>query len=374
MKQDGDFIDLSISDPTQANAGSIVLELASPVAGLIRADTGITIEQTTPTLRLRLATAKSYGRTFKARFHLRPNAYETITLAPVADSYVYDGSPASNYGSSPTLACKLITSSNGYTRETYLGFDLSGISRVPIAASLRLSPTSVSTAGIHGVQPISPGTWTESGLTWNNRPHPTGPATSTWLPALSARTSSDVLSAVLARSGSNMDFSVTTKAPTFDGFVGYASRENSDPALRPTLELVLPRSEMEIWRIERFGAQSDNPAIAGDGEDPDADGESNLYEFATGQNPWAGSRDAPAMEHGGANVEFTYTRGKAAVLDGITFTVEWSDDLSDAGWSTAGILNQNPPPVSQDATTETLKILVPADSDKRFVRLRISKP
>ena len=374
MKQDDDFIDLAISDPTQANTGSIVLELASPVAGLIHADTGITVEQMTPTLRLRLATAKSYGRTFKARFHLRPNAFETISLAPVADAYVHDGSPASNYGTSPTLACKLITTSNSYTRETYLGFDLSGISRIPLAASLRLSPVSVSTAGIHGVQAVAPGSWTESGITWNNRPRPTGPAISTWLPALAARTSSDVLSAVLSRSGGVLGFSVTTRAPTFDGFVSYASRENADSALHPTLELVLPRSEMEIWRIERFGVISNNPLVAGDGVDPDADGETNFYEFATGQDPSAISRVTPTMKRNGTNLEFTYTRSKAAVLECVIFTVEWSDDLSDTGWMATGILNQNPTPISQNTNSETLKILVPAGSDRKFVRLWISKP
>lgn len=126
--------------------------------------------------------------------------------------------------------------------------------------------------------------------------------------------------------------------------------------------------------FQQHGAQSNNPAVVGNGEDPDADGESNLYEFATGQNPLAGSRVAPALEHGEAYLEFTYTRGKTAKIDGIVFSVEWSDDLSDAGWSTAGILNQNPPPISQNATTETLKILVPADGRRRFARLRISKP
>ncbi len=374
MKQDDDFIDIAISDPTQTNTGNIVLELASPVAGLIHADTGITIEQLTPTLRIRLAAAKSYGRSFKSRFHLRANAFETITLAPVADSYVHDGSPTTNYGSVSNLACKLIATGTGFTRETFLGFNLSEITRVPVAASLRLSPLTASTAGIHAVQAVAPGSWTESAITWNNRPQPTAPAASTWLPVVSTRTRSDVLSVVLARSGGALDLNVTTMAPTFDGFVSYASRENSDAALHPTLELVLPRSEMEIWRIERFGAQSANPVVAGDSADADADGESNFYEFSTNQDPLAGSLIAPAMARSEAGMEFTYTRSRAAVKDGMVFTVQWSDDLADAGWSVAGILDQAPAPISQNGSEETLKILVPAGSDRRFVRLRITKP
>jgi len=374
MKRDGTFIDLSISDPTQANTGNIVLELASPVAGLIHADTGVTIDQLSPTLRIRLAAAKSYGRSFKVRFYLRPNAFETITLAPIADAYVHDASPTANFGSAATLACKLITASTGYTREAYLGFDLSAITRLPVAASLRLSPTSVATAGIHGVQTVAPGSWTETGLNWNNRPEPTGPAISTWLPALPSRTSSDVLPAVLSRSGDSLDFNVSTRAPTFDGFVNYASRENPDATLRPALDLVLPRPELEIWRIDRFGVESNNPSLAGNDADPDADGETNLYEFATGQNPYAGSLVVPSMRHAGANLEFVYLRSKAAVQDGWNFNVKWSDGLSGSSWTTTSIVDQNPAPLSETATTETLRILVPAGTVRRFVRLEVTQP
>jgi hypothetical protein len=374
VKQDADFLDIAVSDPTQANTGSIVLELASPVAGLIHADTGITVEQLAPTLRLRFAAAKSYGRSFKARFHLRPHAFETVTLSPAADAYVHDASPASNYGTAANLACKLITASTGYTRETYLDFDLSGVTRSPVAASLRLSPLSVSTAGIHAVHAVEPGSWTESGITWNNRPQPATPSASTWLPVLSTRTSSDVLSAVLARGGSALGFNVTTMAPTFDGFVNYASRENPDASLRPALDLVLPRPELEIWRIERFGAGSGNPSLAGNDADPDADGETNLYEFATGQDPTAGSRISTSTRHTGANLEFIYLRSKAAVQDGWDFTVKWSDDLSESGWSSTGIADQNPEPLSETATTETLLILVPAGTVRRFVRLEVTHP
>lgn len=246
LKQDENFIDLAISDPTQANTGHIVLELASPVAGLIHADTGIT---------------------------------------------------------------------------------------------------------------------------WNNRPHPAASAASTWLPVLSTRTRSDVLSAVLTRSGGPLDFNVTTMAPTFDGFVHYASRENPDPTLHPTLELVLPRSEMEIWRIERFGTQTGNPTVSGHDADPDADGETNFYEFATGQNPLAASRITPAMVRSAAGMEFSYTRSKAAVAEGVAFIVEWSDTLAEGSWST---LTSEEIRVSETRLTETCKELVPSgDTGSVFVRLRV---
>jgi hypothetical protein len=197
---------------------------------------------------------------------------------------VHDASPA-NFGTAATLACKLITASTGYTREAYLGFD-SVRNHTPAGRRLAAAQPDVSghrrhPRGANGRARIMDRIRAQ--LEQPSRAR--GPAISTWLPALSSRTSSDVLAAVLSRSGGSLDFNVTTRAPTFDGFVNYASRENPDASLRPALDLVLPRPELEIWRIDRFGAESNNPSLAGNDADPDADGESNLYEFATGQNP-----------------------------------------------------------------------------------------
>ena len=193
-------------------------------------------------------------------------------------------------------------------------------------------------------------------LNWNNRPQPAAPAASTWLPVLSTRTRSDVLSAVLARSGSALDFNVTTMAPTFDGFVSYASRENPDPSLRPTLELVLPRTEIEIWSIEAFGADLNNPLIAADDADPDSDGESNLYEFATGQNPREGTLVSPSITSNGSAIEFFYTRGKASIADGVAYIIEWSDTLAADSWSPVGSIGRM---VAETALTETRSVLLP---------------
>ncbi|MEY3895126.1 MAG: hypothetical protein RLZZ214_645, partial [Verrucomicrobiota bacterium] len=134
-----------------------------------------------------------------------------------------------------------------------------------------------------------------------------------------------------------------------------------------------PLTNQEAWRQQYFGTAA-NLGNAADSFDSNGDGETNLYEFATNQDPSASTRVTPTMVQNGANLEFTYTRNKSAVPDGITFTVEWSDTLEAGSWSTTGIANQNPPPSAQDATTETLRILVPSGSGKRFVHLKVAKP
>jgi autotransporter-associated beta strand protein len=133
-------------------------------------------------------------------------------------------------------------------------------------------------------------------------------------------------------------------------------------------------TSLENWRLHYFG-NSANLGNAADTFDSDGDGETNLYEFATGQNPNANTRVTPTMLRNGANFEFTYTRSKNAVADGLTFTVEWSDTLEAGSWSASGISSQNPPSIAQHTETETLGILVPVGTGgRRFVRLKVTGP
>jgi hypothetical protein len=128
-------------------------------------------------------------------------------------------------------------------------------------------------------------------------------------------------------------------------------------------------SHQQVWRFQNFG-NMESIGNAADELDSDADGESNFYEFATGQNPFDGTRVSPTVMRNGANLEFTYTRSKAAVLDGLAFTVEWSDTLLAGSWSTLGVTEST---VQQTDTLETRRALMPRGTmGSRFVRLRIT--
>jgi hypothetical protein len=331
-KRTAEYFDVAVSDPTQTNAGNVTLEFTNAVVGLIRADGPITVQQFSPTLRLNVAMTKSYGRTFQARFFLRTNAFLTVTLTPVADTYVNDGASATNnYGTATNLVCKLIATATNFTRESFLRFDLTGISNAPVAASLRLSPISVSTAGIHGVCALATNSWTESGVAWNNRPNPIAPATAFWLPTLGVRTSCDILPAVLGRSGNMLDLSLSTFAPTFDGYVAYASRENAVATNRPSLELVFSRPEIEIWRMIRFGLAATNPAVAGNAADPDNDGVINAFEFVFGGEPnpanpgWFSGNLLPVFTLNPSNMVYTFRRTRVSASADVY--VERSIDL-----------------------------------------------
>jgi len=125
----------------------------------------------------------------------------------------------------------------------------------------------------------------------------------------------------------------------------------------------------QIWRFTHFGTAA-NAGTAADTFDANGDGELNLMEFATTQNPLAGTSAAPALALNGANLEFTYVRSLAAMSDGVTFTVDWRDDLAAGAWSSAGVAEQI---LGDNGTVQMVKATLAAGSGPRFVRLRVVK-
>jgi GH35 family endo-1,4-beta-xylanase len=108
-----------------------------------------------------------------------PREQVSVTLAPTADAYVRDGSFA-NTACGATDASELVVNASpangGFNRDSYLQFDLSSVPSM-FSAKLRvnaaLSSVNGSTATyVVGLSACSvpSATWTESSLTWNNRP------------------------------------------------------------------------------------------------------------------------------------------------------------------------------------------------------------
>ena len=97
-----------------------------------------------------------------------------ITAVLVADAYVANSKPTTNYGSQATIQLRQGTPSNNITYHSYLQFNISGISRALTSAKLRLSVTDASPDG-GSVFDVS-NAWTEAGINWNSAPQPTSPA------------------------------------------------------------------------------------------------------------------------------------------------------------------------------------------------------
>jgi uncharacterized delta-60 repeat protein len=126
---------------------------------------------------------------------------------------------------------------------------------------------------------------------------------------------------------------------------------------------------LQAWRSLHFGTPYDTGAGA-DLNDPDGDCLANLIEFATGSNPLAVSPPIGELVRNGNNLEFTYTRRKAALSE-LTFVREFSDTLS-GNWSRFGSSVETI--LSDDGLTQQVKVNTPAGTGgRRFVRLRVTR-
>jgi len=94
------------------------------------------------------------------------------TFTPVADAYVREFEPSSNFRSTSNLRVKDAT---GNRYRSYLKFTVANVATAVESAKLRLYVTDPSPDG-GSLRSVADNTWTESGLTWNNAP-PFGSAT-----------------------------------------------------------------------------------------------------------------------------------------------------------------------------------------------------
>ena len=94
-----------------------------------------------------------------------------VRVEPVADAYVRDGSAAgTSFGGAATLEVKT-TGAAGNTRIAYLRFPLAGVPASVASARLRLyGRRSLTSAALDAAYAVASLTWSEAGLTWNNRP------------------------------------------------------------------------------------------------------------------------------------------------------------------------------------------------------------
>ncbi|PNI08974.1 hypothetical protein CXX84_09470 [Arthrobacter sp. AFG7.2] len=93
---------------------------------------------------------------------------ETVTLTATADSWVAGGAAATNYGTATTLSVD-----NSPVELAYLKFDLSTYAgRTVESAILQLRSAGSGSAGKQNVKLVADDSWTEGGITYNNRPTP----------------------------------------------------------------------------------------------------------------------------------------------------------------------------------------------------------
>ena len=95
-----------------------------------------------------------------------PQATSTLTFITQADARVEERNPASNFGTTNYLQ---VTGANNNQMESYIRFSVSGVSGTVQSAKLRVYSTTDGTKNGPAVYAAG-SSWTETGITWNNRP------------------------------------------------------------------------------------------------------------------------------------------------------------------------------------------------------------
>ena len=100
----------------------------------------------------------------------------SVTINPVADSYVRSGIVAgNNYGSVTTMSCRKQNAGTNQDRQIYLKFDISTFSANISSAKLRMygnmNNTNVSNVSVD-VRDVTDNSWVESSINYNNKPAP----------------------------------------------------------------------------------------------------------------------------------------------------------------------------------------------------------
>lgn len=146
-------------------------------------------------------------------------APQNLTFLPAGDATVRSTRPTTNYGSSSTVMADTSPLSHGY-----LKFSVTGLTGTIQSATLRLFVTDPSSNGPALYSTAS--TWTESTITWDSRPAPTGTALGN-LGAVSKHTwvEYDVTAIILGNGGYGF-----VLVPESSNGTDFSSREGTDPA------------------------------------------------------------------------------------------------------------------------------------------------
>lgn len=96
-------------------------------------------------------------------FHVVDAIAGTVNLGSIADSYVHESKATNNFGTATSMVTKLDA------RYSILKFDLTTIPDDVISAKLRLYQRT-SYEDTRNVYDVADDSWTETGITWNNKP------------------------------------------------------------------------------------------------------------------------------------------------------------------------------------------------------------
>jgi hypothetical protein len=185
------------------------------------------------------------------------------------------------------------------------------------------------------------------------------------------------------QAGTNKTVFLTLSNPTGGALLG--SQSNAVLTITNTTP---PPSAYAIWKSNHFGANTNNPAIAGDNADPDGDGIANILEYAFGSDPNVADTNKPLVGGTISNqFQLQFNRNLSATdltysaRAGFGFPGNWSNVMTflpGSGWQTntpgSTVIESDPIGSPPDQHVQVI-ITDPVDpaSTNRFFQLNIQR-
>jgi hypothetical protein len=152
--------------------------------------------------------------------------------------------------------------------------------------------------------------------------------------------------------------------------------------------LTIIQPPIDAWKLAYFGADANNPAIAGDSADPQQDGMVNLLAYAYGLNPLVANTNPFTGSFADKQFQLNFPRSISA--SDITYNIQSSVDLSiwsnlltftaTSGWVTnvtGAAVSESPtnglPPNQSVNVTATISTNVTGNPANQFLRLQIHR-
>jgi hypothetical protein len=175
--------------------------------------------------------------------------------------------------------------------------------------------------------------------------------------------------------------------PTIDLALSNATNPASALGVQPTAVLTIVKPALSEWKLNYFGANANNPAIAGNFVDPTGDGIVNLLAYAYAFNPLVVNTNPFTWNLNGDQFLLEFPRNTSA--NDLTYIVQSSVDLYDwsnlltftaaNGWVTnipgAGV-SESPtngtPPSQYVNVTVTAQTNTAASGTNQFLRLEVN--
>jgi hypothetical protein len=292
-----------------------------------------------------------------ALFSVQPaiSAFGTLTFTSAANAF------------GTAIVSVIATDSTGLTSSAKtFNIEVTSVLDAPVLAASATSTTITTTSATLGGEVLSSdATITERGILISRTASNTAPSLGgAEVTKLSTSGAIGIFTVASTGLTPNTNYSIRAYAMSSAG-TGY-----SNVATFATQSAVSYNHQDE-WRFANFGSY-DSVASAADSADPDGDGLNNLLEYALGTAPNTSGTIPATISLNGANLEYTYTRSTAAKNNGMTYQIEWNDNLAVGSWSTETVIEQI---TATQGNQETVKASVPkGNGDNRFMRLRVGAP